>query len=200
MHLPPTERSTRSIVIDFFESLAKQQTGAGIRVGFLYIRYSDSLNLTVHHCLEVLVKQTVEKCPECYKLAEELYREHIRLKTRPTEVELLHLLQVFATLEGETFYFVDALDEAPPKVQLSLLKALLTLNVKLFITSRPLKLLETQILDADHFEISARPRDIDLHVVEEMSKSPELCRLMQERGPTWKEEILTLIKLRCCGM
>ncbi|KAH6871293.1 hypothetical protein BKA70DRAFT_1024433, partial [Coprinopsis sp. MPI-PUGE-AT-0042] len=83
-----------------------------ICIGYIYIRYSDNTGLTIGHCLEILVKQTVEKHPSCHKLAEGVYAEHIRLKTRPTEEELLKLLRTFAAIV-KAFYFLDALDEAP---------------------------------------------------------------------------------------
>ena len=85
-------------MIDIFEVEAKSQQPS-ICIGFYYIRYSDSANLTVRHCLEVLVKQTVERHPCCLEVANKLYAEHARLQTRPTEADLkLQLLHQFTTL------------------------------------------------------------------------------------------------------
>ncbi|KAH6901147.1 ankyrin repeat-containing domain protein [Coprinopsis sp. MPI-PUGE-AT-0042] len=108
-----------------------------ICVAYIYFRYSDHTNATVKDFLAVLVKQTIERHPRYLPFLRTLYNRHIREGTQPSESELLHLLRLFTVLIEATFYFLDALDEAPPGVQLDLLEKLSSLNVKLFITSRP---------------------------------------------------------------
>ncbi|KAH6910064.1 hypothetical protein BKA70DRAFT_1100719 [Coprinopsis sp. MPI-PUGE-AT-0042] len=173
-----------SIVVNGVSKWAKEQASP-ICIGYFYIRYSDNLALTVRHCLEVLVKQTIEEPPNCLKLAEKVYVEHIRLKTRPTEEELLQLLRSFTTATAATFYFLDALDEAPVHVQFDLVKKLSLLNIKLFVTSRPMKALAAHFPNSHCFSIDAHERDIELHISLEIDRSHDLCCLLEEAGPSF---------------
>jgi hypothetical protein len=150
--------------------------------------------------LEILVKQTVERHDDCIPLAEEAYARHLREKTEPTEAELLQLLQRFAKLKRGTFYFLDALDEAPDRVQLELVKKLASLDVRLFITSRPLKTVEGCVPGVYSFSIAAQDHDLSLHINQEIERSPELQSLLQRAGLFVREGIVTLIKDKCNGM
>jgi hypothetical protein len=171
-----------------------------ICICYIYIRYSDHAGLTVRHCLEVLVKQTIEKHPDCRRPAQEVYAEHFRLKTRPTEEELFQLLKVFTTLVKASFYFLDALDEAPEPIQLDLLIRLSSLDVKLFITSRPLTLLQAEFPSAHCFTIAARDRDLELHINNEIQRSLRLRRLLSSADPSWRAKIVSAVKEKCGGM
>jgi hypothetical protein len=171
-----------------------------ICVCYIYIRYSDDAGLTVRHCLEVLVKQTIEKHPSCRRPAEEAYAEHFRLKTRPTEEDLFQLLKTFTTIVRASFYFLDALDEAPEPIQFDLLIRLSSLNVKLFITSRPLTILQAEFPDAHCFIIAAQDRDLELHIDREIHRSPRLRRLLNSADPSWRASIVSAVKEKCEGM
>jgi hypothetical protein len=171
-----------------------------ICVCYIYIRYSDHSGLTVRHCLEVLVKQTIEKHPDCRQPALEVYAEHFRLKTRPTEKELFQLLKVFTTMVKATFYFLDALDEAPEPIQFDLLTRLSSLNVKLFVTSRPMTLLQAELANAHCFIIAAQDRDLELHIDREIQRSPRLRRLLNKADPSWRAKIVSSVKEKCGGM
>jgi hypothetical protein len=103
----------RSLVINAVEAHA-HASATPVYVGFLYIRYSDSTGATVRDLLEVLVKQTLERHPDSFSLFNEVYGRHIREDTEPSKGEILGLLKRFtAKAETATFYFLDALDEAP---------------------------------------------------------------------------------------
>lgn len=98
--------------------------------------------MTVRTILEILVMQTLERHPECVGVIQQTYAKDLSERTEPTERQLLSLLHRLTEGMAATFYILDALDEAPSKIQLAIVKALASLNVKLFITSRPLKPLE----------------------------------------------------------
>jgi hypothetical protein len=168
-------------------------------VCYIYFRYSDHTKATTRFFLEVLVKQTLERHPGCLLLFNETYARHIREKTQPSEEELLGLLRQF-TNAMVTFYYLDALDEAPSAVQLDIIRKLTSLNVKLFITCRPLKNVEAAFPDVHRFPIRAQDRDIDLHIDQELSNSPDLCAILDQGGPSLREEIHTSIKRKCGGM
>jgi hypothetical protein len=181
------------------EKWAREQ-GSPICICYIYIRYSDQEGLTVRHCLEVLVKQTIEKHPDCRERAEEVYAEHFRLKTRPTEEDLFQLLKTFTTMVMVSFYFLDALDEAPEPIQFDLVTRLSSLNVKLFITSRPLTVLQAEFPHAHCFKIAAQDRDIELHINREIQRSPHLRRLLNTSDPSWRANIVSAVKEKCRGM
>ena len=187
----------RSIVINPLEARAKAST-APICVCYLYIRYNDHSKATVQAFLETLVKQTVERHPSCLSVAEEVYARHIQEETLPSEGDLLDLLHRFTELVAVTFYILDALDEAPTRIQLDLLKKLASLNVKLFITSRPLRSIEAHFPDAHCFPIFAQDDDLELHIAQEISLCTELSHLFA--NATWREAVISSIKQKCGGM
>ncbi|KAH6911212.1 hypothetical protein BKA70DRAFT_1560343 [Coprinopsis sp. MPI-PUGE-AT-0042] len=189
-----------SLAINAVEAHA-QTSETPVSVGFLYIRYSDHTKVTVRDLLEVLVKQTIERHPTSLPLCNAVYARHIQEKTEPSTMELLGLLKRFSSeLKLTTFYFLDALDEAPADVQLELLESLISLNVKLFITSRPMKLLEARFPEAHHFPIVAQDSDLDVHIGKEMSRSMELQAILTSASPGLQGRITLAIKRKCSGM
>jgi len=127
-----------SIVIERLETL-RRESGVPICVCYFYFRHSDHTELSIGAILSTFVKQTLERHPDCLLEVQDAYAQHLREGTEPTEAQLLHLLGQFNESMAATFYILDALDEAPTALQLSIVKALSSLNVKLFITSRPLE-------------------------------------------------------------
>ncbi|KAH6889001.1 ankyrin repeat domain-containing protein 28 [Coprinopsis sp. MPI-PUGE-AT-0042] len=186
-----------SIVIQHLEALC-EEPDARVCVCYVYFRYSDHAELTVRHVLEILVMQTHQRHPKCRALIEQTYARHLREKTDPTEAQLLYLLRRLN--EGTiTFYVLDALDEAPTKIQLAVVETLASLNVKLFITSRPLKTVEANFPEAHTFDIVAQDDDIDLHIAKGIKKNAELRRLLQV-NPSLRAEVISTIKGNCGGM
>ncbi|KAH6877440.1 ankyrin repeat-containing domain protein [Coprinopsis sp. MPI-PUGE-AT-0042] len=188
-----------SIVIRELEARA-EAAGGKVCVCYVYIRYSDRADLTVRNVLEILVKQTVERHPECARLAEKAYARHLRETTQPTEADLLHLLRQFTEACAATFYVIDAMDEAQDRVQVDLVQKLASLNVRLFITSRPLKAVETRAPNAHCFPIVAQESDLDLHITQEIARSRDLANLLEKEGSSLRDEIVSLVKSKCGGM
>ncbi|KAH6911236.1 hypothetical protein BKA70DRAFT_1423983 [Coprinopsis sp. MPI-PUGE-AT-0042] len=167
-----------SIVLREAELHAKRSEYT-VCVAYIYFRYSDHTTATVKDVLAILVKQTIERHPRYLPFLRELYDVHIREGTQPSESELLHLLRLFT---------------------LDLLEKLSSLNVKLFITSRPLPILEARFPGAHRFPILAQDRDLDLHIKKEISRSPMLQTILNEEDPSFREKITTTIKKKCGGM
>ncbi|KAH6909892.1 hypothetical protein BKA70DRAFT_1148462, partial [Coprinopsis sp. MPI-PUGE-AT-0042] len=186
----------RSIVIRELEARA-MAVGGRICVCYVYIRYSDRAELTVRNILEILVKQAIERHSECVLIAERAYARHLREKTQPTDAELLQLLHQFTEA---TFYVVDALDEASDRLQVDLVQKLASLNVRLFITSRPLKSVQARVPGACCFPIIAQEVDLDLHIAQEIARSRDLQDLLETTGPSLRDEIVSLVKSKCGGM
>ncbi|KAH6907823.1 hypothetical protein BKA70DRAFT_1189322 [Coprinopsis sp. MPI-PUGE-AT-0042] len=188
-----------SIVINEVEARAKASERP-ICVGYIYFRYSDHTTATVRDFLLVLVKQTIERHADCLPIFNEVFARHIREKTLPSECELVQLLRRFSEVIAATFYFLDALDEAPPDVQFDLLEKLSTLNVKIFITSRPLANLDACFPEAHRFSIRAQDHDLELHIAKEIARNPLLRSILNEGGPTLRDKITSTIKMKCGGM
>jgi len=189
----------RSIVIQRLEAL-RQESDHPICVCFVYFRYSDHADLTLKRVLEILLKQTLERHPECRSIIEETYTQHSREGTEPTESQLVALLRRITGRMFATFYVLDALDEAPPTLQLAALRILASLNVKLFITSRPLRAVEDVFPEAHTFQIQAQEHDIELHVEKVFNESLGLLNLLRQDGASLREEILSTIKIESGGM
>ncbi|KAH6914320.1 ankyrin repeat-containing domain protein [Coprinopsis sp. MPI-PUGE-AT-0042] len=187
-----------SIVIQCLEALRKETEGK-ICVCYVYFRYSDRSKMTVRNVLEVLAMQTLERHPDCLALIEETYAQHLHERTEPTEAQLLTLLGQLTKSMTATFYILDALDEAHTKTQLAVVRALASLNVKLFITSRPLKTVEASFPAAHTFPIIAQDTDIDLHIAKAINENAELQRLLQD-DPELRDKIISTIKGNCGGM
>ncbi|KAH6884780.1 ankyrin repeat-containing domain protein [Coprinopsis sp. MPI-PUGE-AT-0042] len=131
------------------------------------------------------------------------YSDHTKFTVRDLleVLELVGLLKRFTSeLMMTTFYFLDALDEAPSDVQLDLRESLTSLNVKLFLASWPTKPLEARFPEARHFPIVAREGDLDVHIAEEMSRSMELQAIIATSSPGLGGRITLAIKGKCSGM
>jgi hypothetical protein len=181
------------------EALSREHDGK-LCVAYAYIRYSDRDQVTVRSILEVLVKQTVERHPECHPIVAMAYERHLKEETQPTEDELLQLLGQLIATKGVTCYVLDALDEAPTGVRLDLVRKLLSIGARLFITSRPLQGLQAKFPDAHMFTIAAQDCDLDLHITIALDRAEGLQDLLQECGPEFKEQIVTIVKSQCGGM
>ncbi|KAH6887385.1 hypothetical protein BKA70DRAFT_1122273 [Coprinopsis sp. MPI-PUGE-AT-0042] len=187
-----------SIVIKHLETLYPGPD-TKICICYIYFRYSDDSGMTVRTILETIVLQTLERHPRCQALVEQTYARHLRERTEPTEEQLLALLHQLVDSMLGTFYILDALDEAPTKLQLAVVRALASLNVKLFITSRPLKPLEAHFPQAYTFAIAAQDVDLDLHITQGINESVELQCLLQA-NPSLRDEIFSTIKKNSGGM
>lgn len=173
---------------------------AAVCVCYFYFRYSDESTSTLQSILEALVKQTVERHPNCLPFFNQVYARHLREKSQPSEEELLTLLHRFTTTMTATFYVLEALDEAPRDIQYDIIQKLVSLNVKLFITSRPMEALQADLPHAQRFRILAQNSDLDLHISKEISRSPELRRVLERAGSTWRDKVVTSVKQKCDGM
>jgi hypothetical protein len=188
----------RSIVIQHLEALYPGPD-AKTCICYVYFRYSDHSEMTVRNILETLVMQTLERHPGCQGRIEQTYARHLREQTQPAEAQLLSLLRELVGMMTCTFYILDALDEAPTRIQLAILKAVASLNVKIFITSRPLETLQAHFPQAFTFTIAAQDADLDLHITQGIEEQVELQRLLKA-NPVLRDEIFAVIKQNCGGM
>ncbi|KAH6906597.1 hypothetical protein BKA70DRAFT_1105281 [Coprinopsis sp. MPI-PUGE-AT-0042] len=164
-----------SIVINHLERIERTHRGA-VCVAYVYIRYSEPLS--VQAILQSLVQQILERHADVAPLVESLYIRHQHERTKPSQQELVALISDF-TRHGKTIFIVlDALDELSPDERRVLVELLSSTEVKLFITSRPLKALEGHFPDAQFFEITAHPPDVALLAKASICGNSELQDLL----------------------
>ncbi|KAH6903940.1 hypothetical protein BKA70DRAFT_1403731 [Coprinopsis sp. MPI-PUGE-AT-0042] len=184
-----------SIVIRYLEGL-EETSGGVVCVAYVYLRYSEPL--TVRDVLELLVKQIVERHIDLVPIIEGLYAKHKREKTKPSQQELVDALAEF-TRGGKCLFFVlDALDEMRVKDRPILVNLLASLEAKLFITSRPLEILQRRHPQAQVFNIAATMSDLDLYMKDFLRHSPEVVALLE--GTDLEERIAQTIHRTSGGM
>jgi hypothetical protein len=98
-----------------------------------------------------------------------------------------------------TIIFLEALNEAPVKIQCDLVTKLASLNAKLFITSRPLEAVIANFPHAHHLPIVARPGDIETYLTHEMGSGATLGDAMKKAGKTWREGAIHSVGQKCHG-
>ena len=176
-------------------------SGGSICVAYVFFRHSDSDSLTVRGILEVLVKQIVERHPDCAVLAVQVYTRHAQEGTQPSEAEILQLLARFAQAKSVTYYVLDALDESPERLRVSLIKYLASLNVRLFVTSRPLKDVENRFPNVCSFPIAAQDDDLNLHIDQMITRTGAVLEeIFAEAEEPFKRDIVSLVKENSRGM
>ncbi|KAH6890155.1 ankyrin repeat-containing domain protein, partial [Coprinopsis sp. MPI-PUGE-AT-0042] len=80
------------------------------------------------------------------------------------------------------FFILDALDELSSEDRRTLVELLASMDVKLFVTSRPLQALERHFPEAQFFDIAARPADITLLIKDSVRRNSELQELLSLPG------------------
>jgi hypothetical protein len=114
--------------------------------------------------------------------------------------QLLGLLHELVGRMECTFYILDAVDEAPTRIQLAVVRTLSSLNVKIFITSRPLETVQVRFPNASTIVIAAQDVDLDLHIAEAIDTSANLQHLLHHEASSLRCEIVSVVKRKCGGM
>ncbi|KAH6903969.1 ankyrin repeat-containing domain protein [Coprinopsis sp. MPI-PUGE-AT-0042] len=163
--------------------------GDTICVAYVYLRYSEPL--AVRDVLESLVKQIIERHVDLVPMVQGLYAKHKQERTKLTQEDLMGVLAGFVQHGKLLFFVLDALDEMRGEDQPILVRLLSSLDVKIFITSRPLETLQQQFPQAQVFNIAARPSDLDLHIKHFLRHCPDLVALLE--GTKFEERIVEAV-------
>ncbi|KAH6903965.1 hypothetical protein BKA70DRAFT_1512804 [Coprinopsis sp. MPI-PUGE-AT-0042] len=154
--------------------------------------------LAIRDILESLVKQILQRHQDLLPIVQGLYAKHKQEKTKPSQRDLMSVLEGFVE-RGKTLFFVlDALDEMRAEDRPILLRLLVSLDAMLFITSRPLETLQMQFPQAQVFKIAANPSDLDLHIKHFLRHSPDVVALLD--GTDLGEHIADAIHQKSGGM
>jgi hypothetical protein len=84
------------------------------------------------------------------------------------------------------------------KIDLFWLRLLTSLDAKIFITSRPLDILQRQYPQAQIFNIAASPHDLELHIRDFLRHCPEVLALLE--GTDFEKRIVETIHRTSGGM
>ncbi|KAH6903896.1 hypothetical protein BKA70DRAFT_1432862 [Coprinopsis sp. MPI-PUGE-AT-0042] len=185
-----------SIVTNYLEQLEEEAAGGSICVAYVYVRYSEPL--AARDILESLVRQIIERHVDLVPAAETLYGKHKRERTRPGQQDLLRLLSRFTELGKTLFFVIDAVDEMPSEERAVTLGLLASLDARLFVTSRPLPLLQQCFPMAQMLEVTAHSSDIDLLIQDSLSRHPDLMVLLED--PNLGNHIKQKIRQKSGGM
>lgn len=183
-----------STVIEYLEYLAGQQEGIGVM--FAYCRYTEPISAT--DVLAALVRQFLERHRSLTSIVQPLYERHQRERTRLTQNELVGLLLEISKKFRRMFIILDGLDEASDAARFDLLAILSSLNLHFFITSRPLRYLESVVPAAFCLDIMAHDHDITLIINSKLDRMPILKSLLG--NGSFKDEVISSIRSKAQGM
>ncbi|TFK17384.1 ankyrin, partial [Coprinopsis marcescibilis] len=185
-----------SIIIEYFINLAKENRR--ICVAFAFCRYTE--NLTVEQTLSGLIRQVLEDHPSTFAFIIPLYEHHTLRETRPSQTELLGILNAIASsdLFDNTFCFIDGLDEATSNTQFDLLDTVSQLPINFMFMSRPLPLLKDHVPEADFVDIIVQDADIERLIEDKLRGMKALARILEKDG--WREKVLATVLKKSDGM
>ena len=187
--------SFRSIVIDHLQKRFLRKT----TILFAYSRYTDKYS--VADLLASFVKQLAQDHQEIvFPILEPIYDDYKKKDIRPSNDALLYLLKKLLNLFEKAYIIVDALDEAPDDTRPDLLDALRLLPASLFLTSRPLEMLEQYHSNAAYIHIERENQnDIEHFLEKKINKSPWLTTMLRGKEAI-RKEICTKLKEKSQGM
>lgn len=165
-------------------------------VAFIFIRYSHPLSVPA--MLQALISQLAEGRPDVAKVVEAAYARYKKGRDRLNEKELQTIISQAIAFFNTRFFILDGLDETSAEKQYAVLRLLSALDVRLFVTSRPLAKLEPKFPGATFFRVTAQERDIRLHVNERISRHPDLGDLLADAR--FKEQVILTIISKSDGM
>ncbi|TFK20485.1 hypothetical protein FA15DRAFT_759346 [Coprinopsis marcescibilis] len=163
-----------SIIIDHL--LQKAKANKRICVAFGFSRYTDQF--TGDKVLAGLLRQVVQDHPSTLAFVKPMYDYHHQRKTRPSQKELLDVIQAV--------FNSDLFDER------------FCLPANLLLMSRPLSLLKDRVPDATFIDIILHEADIIQMIEDKIGRMPRLRNLL-EKG-NWKEKVVKVVLERSSGM
>ncbi len=175
----PTDFRFRSIVINHLErAFGAQKVG----IAYIYCSYNDQLQ-TVRRFLGSVLRQLIQRNPLLLSDLWSCYQSHERTNTRPTDSDLITLLQKQTQQYEKVFVVIDALDECTESsfTRKDLLDRLLDLvpDIRLLVTSRHIASIESRFRSECRVEISANEEDIKAFVLTYIERTDQLRELLE---------------------
>ena len=175
----------RSIVINHLKTSLPNFSQGDTAIIFAYCRHSDGYSLT--DILGSFVKQLAQRHSGVLsQLVEPVYMRH-RGDDDATPEELLDMLQKSIPFFNRVYIIVDALDEFSNDAMDDLLKAIISLQARLLVTSRP-SITSYLLQSAPHIEIGdENQKDIELFINQKVKESTYLMGLLRRKEQIWSK-------------
>lgn len=189
-----------SIVIKYLqdEYLSDHPAGEGnILVLFAFCRYTEQV--PARDILAAMMRQALERHRSLLPIVARLWERHDIEGTKPSLDDLHIALAEVSKSFDHVFCVLDGLDEALDEVKQRLLGTLRSLNIRLFITSRPSDLLEAVIPVDDRIEVQAHQQDIAYLIEHSIELNPVFGALLKTH-PSLKYEVVQTIQQKAGGM
>lgn len=172
-------------------------------ISYLYCDYTNPKQ-TVAVLLGSLTRRLLHCRASITTYVETLYKLQIKHGLRPSTDEYVSLLQQISEGIPKVFIIVDALDEykeidAMKTKFLEYLQIVSPVKTRILITSRRLKDIEQDLLDAPELEIRASDEDISNYADSQIDNSRRL-RLHAKKEPGLRRSICTRMIEKCDGM
>jgi len=174
------------------DHIQKQFSNQNVGVACAYFNYRDQNEQTLVNIIGSLLRQLLENQQSVSQEVKKLYEHHRKRQTRPAPEELSALLRSEISRFAKVFMMFDAMDECSERNRsrttlLSELRSLQTL-ANIFITSRPLPVLEQAFDSALRLEIRANDDDVRAYIGGRIAKEPLLMRHVTST-PTLRDDI-----------
>lgn len=131
----------------------------------------------------------------------DIYGRHSRLKTRPTLIEILKVLESTVDRLDTAYLVIDALDECSEPVRNVLLKRIEALpgNTSLLVTTRHVDDIVNRYREIPKIEIRATDIDLTNYITSRIVSSTRLTRTVRDH-PALEQEICERVTSKADGM
>lgn len=168
-----------------------------------YLRYTEQM--TTWDIAMSIIVEIVESnpLPAVIDILVKGLARHRRKNTRPSLAELTKLLQEIVKQYAQVFISIDGLDEMGTVVQAEIIDIVSSVKANVLLTSRPLKLLQTKLLQLRSqkpvfMNVVALPEDLEFYIAHIIALTPGFGEVLNRHN--MKEEIMEKIKAKADGM
>ncbi|GAP86698.2 putative nacht and ankyrin domain protein [Rosellinia necatrix] len=174
-----------SIVIDNLHKTFWKDSN--VATGYIFYNFRCQQEQQPEDLLLCLAKQIIHGRP-IPGVVRDLFRQHNRMKTRPSLNEISTMLSLICTLFTKVFIVIDALDECLTENREKLLSELFGLQkdapVNIFATSRMIPEIGSWFEDHQELAIRATAADIEKYVETRISRLPAFIRKLRDEIKT----------------
>jgi hypothetical protein len=188
----------RSVVVDYLKHTFQ---GENVGIACIYCSYKEQHEQTTTNLIAGLVQQLVQRHTIVPDDVRNLYKYHMRTRTRPSLREFSNLLQSQLHKFSKTFVIIDALDECSESNRESLITEILKLQpgIHLLVTSRHIAEIECLFENAARLEILAKDEDVRRYLEGRIAREGRLKRHIKS-DPTLQDAIIDTIVEKARGM
>lgn len=187
------------MVVDHLQTIFVCET---VAVTYIYCHYKEHTKQTISELVASLLKQLVQNRSVTSDQVKEFYQDYrVNRKIRPGLRDLMKMLQSEIGTYSQTYIVVDALDECLERDRGDLITTLRLLsgNVSLMVTSRPLPSIELQFRGVKRLDILANDDDVRKYIEDRIPGENRLVRHVK-RDPSFQEIIVNKIVVNAGGM